>query len=106
MDLHPTFKEAAKREGVQIKIRMEIGELKEVVKANGSPQLSFLHPTDLVVRKSDYVCPRTTAIKANKAAIDISREIIEKLRDPHQRVKITLTVKGFSEFRHPQPPAK
>jgi len=104
--LHPRFKEAAKKEGAQITITIGAGELKEVVNAWGSPQLLFLHPTDLVVRKSGYVCGRTIAIRADKGAIDISREIVEKLRDPYQRVRITLTVEGVSEFRRPPPPAK
>jgi len=92
--LRSGFKEAAKKEGAQVTITIEAGELKEVVNAKGSPRLLFLHPTDLVVRKSDYVCGRTIAIGADKAAIDISRKIIEKLRDPYQRVRITLTVGG------------
>jgi len=106
VDLHPRFKEATKKEGARITITIEANELKEVVNARGSPRLLFLHPMDLVVRKSDYVCGRTIAIRADKAASDISRKIVKKLRDPHQRVRITLTVEGVSEFRHPPPPAK
>jgi hypothetical protein len=106
MGLRPGFKEAAKKEGARITITIETGGLKEVVNARGSPRLLFLHPADLVVRKSDYVCDRTIAIRADKAAIDISRKIIEKLRDPHQRVRITLMVEGVSEFRRPPPPAR
>ena len=104
--LHSRFKEAAKRDGAQITIAIEVGDLREVVKARGSPRLLFLHPTDLVVRKSDYVCGRTIAIRADKAAIDISREIVEKLREPDQRVKITLAVEGVNGFQHPPPPAR
>ena len=106
VDLRPSFKEAAKKESAQITITIETGELKEVVNAKGSPRLLFLHPTDLVVRKSDYVCDRTIAIRADKAAIDISRKTVEKLQDPYQRVRITLTVEDVSEFRHPPPPAR
>lgn len=106
VDLHPRFKEAAKKEGAQIAITIETDGLKEVVNARGSPQLLFRHPTDLVVRKSDYICDRTIAIRADKAALNISRKIVEKLRDPYQRVRITLTVEGVSEFRRPPPPAR
>jgi len=107
VDLHSRFKGSAKKEGTQITITIEIGELKEVVKGEGSSRFLFLHPTDLVVRKSDYVCGRTIAIRADKAAIDISRKIVEKLRDPHQRVRITLMVEeGVNEFQHQPPPAR
>jgi hypothetical protein len=33
------------------------------------------------------------AIQADKAACDLSRRLVEKLENPKQKVKITLTVK-------------
>jgi len=65
------------------------------VKARGSPKLTFTHSTDLVVRKSSYVCGRTLAIKADKSANDLSRELIEKLRHSNQQVKVTLVVEYY-----------
>jgi len=93
-DLNPKFKETAKRESARITITIEAGKVKEVVKARGSPQLSFTHPTDLVVRRSGYVCGRTVAVKADKAASDLKRKLVEKMRDPHRKIKITLTVES------------
>jgi len=94
-DLPFEFKEAARKEGARIKVTIEAGELREVVKAKGSPQLQFMHPTDLVVRKSGYVCGRTLAIGADKAASDFSRKLVEKLKDPNQEVKVTLAVENY-----------
>jgi hypothetical protein len=91
-DLPEEFKEAAKKEGAQITVTVEADGLKDTVKAKGSPSLTFTHPTDLVVRKSDYVCGRTLAIGADKASIDLSRELVKKLKNPNQKVKVTLTV--------------
>jgi hypothetical protein len=48
----------------------------------------------MVVRKSSYVCARTLAVKADKAAADLSRDIVQKLRDPAQKVKVTLSLKA------------
>lgn len=93
-DLSSEFKEAAKRKEAQIIITIETGDLKEVVRAKGSPRLSFLHPSDLVIRKSDYVCGRTIAIKADKAANDLSRKLVTRMQDSHQGIKITLTVEN------------
>ena len=94
-DLPFEFKEAARKEGAQITVTIEAGELKEIVKAKGSPQLKFMHPTDLVVRKSSYVCGRTLAIRADKAASDFSRELVEKLKDPSQEITVTLAVENY-----------
>jgi len=94
-DLPVEFKEAARKEEARITITIEAGELMEIVNAKGSPQLQFTHATDLVVRKSSYVCGRTLAINADKAAIDFSRRLVEKLKDPNQEVKVTLAVDNY-----------
>jgi hypothetical protein len=95
IDLPFEFKQAARRRKAHITIKIEAGELKEVVQAKGSPKLTFTHPTDLVVRKSNYVCNRTLAIGADKAASDFSRKLVEKMRDPNQEMKVTLTVEDY-----------
>ena len=95
VDLSTEFKKAIKKEKAQVTITIEVDQLKETIKSKGSPKLHFIHPTDLVVRKSDYICSRTLAIGANKAAIDFSRELVEKLKDPNQKVKITVKVESY-----------
>lgn len=92
VDLRPEFKAAARKENAKMTIILEADSMREVINARGSPRLLFNHPTDLVIRKSDYICGRTLAVKADKAACDFSRQLVEKLRNPSQRVKITLTV--------------
>ena len=94
-DLSQKFKQAAKREGAHITVIIESGGVREVVKAEGSQQLLFSHPNDLVVRKSDYVCNRTIAIRADKAAKDISRKLVRNMMNPHQEIKITLSVESY-----------
>jgi hypothetical protein len=91
-DLSLEFKKAARRKGAQMMITIEVGELTEVVMSRGSPRLLFTHPTDLVVRRSGYVCGRTLAIRADKVASNLSRKLVEKIKDPNQRIKITLAV--------------
>lgn len=92
-DFSSEFKENLRKENAKIAIRIEAGDIVEVVNAFGSPQLILAHPTDMVARKSSYICNRTLAIQADKAACDLSRKLVEKLKNPKQRVKITLTVK-------------
>ena len=91
-NLSRDFKEAAKEPGAEITITIMAGEEKETVKAKGDLRLSFTHPTDIVVRKSSYVCSRTLAMKAEKAAADLSRRLVERLRNSEQKVKIILIV--------------
>jgi len=93
-DLSWSFKEVARKLGAEITVIIEAGDVREVVRALGNPNLTFTHPTDIVVRRSSYICSRTIAIRADKAACDFSRRLIEKLRNPEEKVKITLIAKA------------
>jgi len=92
-DLNPEFKESLRKENAKVTILIEVGKFADIINAFGSPQLILTHPRDIVVRKSNYICNRTLAVRADKAACDLSRKLTEKLKNPEQKVKITLTVK-------------
>jgi len=92
-DLSSEFKEILRKENARISMLIEAEDIVEVVNAFGSGRLILTHPTDMVIRKSNYICNRTLAIQADKAACDLSRKLAEKLRNPKQKVKITLTVR-------------
>jgi hypothetical protein len=91
-DLNLDFKKNMCKENAKITILIEAGETKDMVHAFGSPRLILTHPTDMVIRKSNYICNRTLAIQSDKAACDLSRKLVEKFKNPEQKVKITLTV--------------
>jgi len=93
-DLSPEFKESLRKKNAKMTVLVEAGGIVEVVNAFGSRRLILTHSTDTVVRKSSYVCSRTLAIQADKSAGDLSRKLVEKLRNPKQKVKITLIVKN------------
>ncbi len=90
-DLSQISKKILCNEKAQVTINIEVDGENEIVKALGSPELTLTHSTDLVVRKSSFICDRTLAIKADKAAYDFSRSLVEKLKNSKQKVKITLT---------------
>jgi hypothetical protein len=90
IDLSSKFKKKARHENARITVIIEVDNVKEIVKARGSKWLTFTHPNDLIVRRSSYVCDRTLAVRADKAACDLSRKLVEKLQNPEQRVKVTL----------------
>jgi hypothetical protein len=91
-DLSDEFKKKLRKPNAKLTILIQAGDLDEQVNAQGSPKLLLTHPTDMVVRKSDYVGNRTLAVHADKAAKDLSRSLVEKLKNPRQTVKITLIV--------------
>jgi hypothetical protein len=91
-DLSLEFKDSLRKKNAKMTMLIEAEGIVEVVNASGSRRLILTHPTDIVVRKSSYVCSRTLAIKADRAAWDLSRKLVERLRDPKHEVRITLTV--------------
>ena len=52
------------------------------VKGKGHKDLICSDPNDIVLRKSNYVCPRTLAVKCDKASDSIPRKIIQLLQNP------------------------
>lgn len=89
-DLPDEFKELAKVEGCKIKLVLRAGEVVDEVLGYGSPLLTFLSDKGMVFRRSSYVCPRTVMIRADKAALHLSRRLVERLRDPSTVVKLRL----------------
>jgi hypothetical protein len=94
LDLSQTFKENLRKSNAKLTIIIEAGGISEKINASGSPTLILNHPTDVVIRKSDYVSDRTLAIDADKSSNDLSRELVDKLKNPKQKVHITLIVLG------------
>jgi len=92
-DLSAEFKENLRKPHAKLTILIEADGIIDQVNAHGSPRLILSHPTDMVIRKSDYVCNRTLAVHADKAAQDLSKALVEKLKNPEQKVKITLIVR-------------
>jgi hypothetical protein len=91
-DLSQEFKQSMRR-GANVTVLVIAGEMTERINAHGDPRLSLTHPTDMVIRKSTHISGRTLAIHADKAANDLSRKLVEKLKNPKQKVKIILMVR-------------
>jgi hypothetical protein len=62
------------------------------VEGMGNENLILTHMEDIVIRKSDFVCPRTLAIKCDKASDLIPREMISLLQNPKTKGTFTITV--------------
>ncbi len=91
-DLSSDFKDTLRAPNAKLTILIEVNGLKKQIKAFGSPNLILTHPSDMVIRKSSYICDRTIAIHAEFASKDLPRDLVEKLKNPKQEAKITLIV--------------
>ncbi len=92
-DLNPEFKRSlAGRKKVQITV--EADGVTDVISAYGSPALRLDSENAIFVRKDDKIDGRTAAILADRAASDLKKELIEKLKNPKTRALITLEIKS------------
>lgn len=91
-ELPQKLKEKMKKDDSIIKLVLEAKGKKEIITGEGSSKLILTHTTDMVCRKSGFICPRTLLIHADKAAIDLSRDFIEKIRDSKVNIKVTIEV--------------
>lgn len=72
----------------KIKIRITIDNLSDEIIAEYNPLFADSH--EMVIRISNYQDKRTFAIRADKAAKDIKRELVERMRDPHSVLQIRI----------------
>jgi uncharacterized protein len=93
-DLSVEFKKAIRQPNAKVTVEIEVDDLTGQINAYGSPELTLSHPNDLVIRKSEFSSDRTLAIKADKSSLDLSRAVVEKLKNPKQQVTLTLTVEA------------
>ncbi len=90
--LDPWLKDAIRREGAKVTMRVMVGAETFEVTAHGSSQLELSHPHDIVLRRSSFVSDRTVALGASAAARDLPRSMVRLLRDPRTRGTIELEV--------------
>ncbi len=76
------LKKKLRRDDSKIIITITVNGKSFRVSGRGHADLKLENPHDIVIRKSNFVCPRTLAIGCDKASDDMPREMIKHLRDP------------------------
>jgi len=89
-DLNPHLKNLLKKENTILIIQLQVGDAHDTIIAKGNPNLTLTSKTSIVIRKSTYIDNRTIAIKANKAAKNINRKLINYLKNKNQIINIRL----------------
>lgn len=90
-DLDPRLKKAMRNSKAGITLTIDAGDLSFEVSGRGDPRLTLSHPTDMVARKSGYICERTVMINADRASCDIPSSMIKTLQDANQTIEIGIT---------------
>ncbi len=91
-DLNPRLRKLLQQADLVVNIELEVSNLTFTIEGRSNSRLSLLNDHDIVIRKSDFVCPRTVAISATKASSDIPREFIYLLRKPQMHGLLRITI--------------
>ncbi len=81
-DLPDDLKNKLKNPDSKITFSIKVGTEDFVLEGKGHPDLILTHTEDIVLRKSDFICPRTLAIKCDKASDMLPRSMVKQLQDP------------------------
>ncbi|MCV0392205.1 MAG: DUF371 domain-containing protein [Nitrosopumilus sp.] len=91
-DLPLGLKEKLKNSNTVVTLSITVGEYEFVIVGKGHPELLLTHNEDIVIRKSDFICPRTLAIKCDKSSDLLPREMVSLLQDPRTKGIFTIDV--------------
>ncbi|MHA2026265.1 MAG: DUF371 domain-containing protein [Candidatus Thorarchaeota archaeon] len=80
-ELDTEIKKLAQLESTTIVLKMDVDGLVEKVIGTGGSCLTYTDPTSMVARTSSHECGRTLMINADKAASDLSRDFVERLKE-------------------------
>ena len=90
--LDEKLKSELKQVGSHVKMEITVKDKAFRIDALGSPRLSLLDEHDIVIRKSNFVCPRTLTINSSHASSDIPRGLIDLLREPGTKAVFRIMV--------------
>lgn len=88
-----------RRPGSRVTTRLSCGEFAEEVHGYGAPGLLLTSPLSLVWRTSSHIDGRTIAIRCDKAARDMNRQLIRRLQDPQATLHIAILVSAPATCR-------
>ena len=84
-DIPEKLKEKLRNPDSKIKFSVLVDDHIFEINGNGHEDLELTHSEDIVIRKSDFTCPRTMAVKCDQASDSIPRKMIQLLQNPSQK---------------------
>ena len=91
-DLPSELKDKLKNSNSKVTFSINVGKHKFVIEGKGHPDLILTHSEDIVIRKSDFICPRTLAVNCDKASDLLPIEMVSLLQDPKTKGVFTIIV--------------
>ncbi|HEY7507557.1 MAG TPA: DUF371 domain-containing protein [Nitrososphaera sp.] len=81
-DVDEKIKQKLARADSLVKIEIFVGNDSYAISGAGDERLTLKNEHDIVIRKTNFVCPRTLSVRCDKASSDIPRSMVDALTDP------------------------
>jgi uncharacterized protein len=91
-DLDESLKHRLKSNSSVIKIEIMVGDESFLISGSGDERLSMLSAHDIVIRKTNFVCPRTMSVLCDKASSDMPRKLVKMLQDQETKGIFRITL--------------
>ena|SRR3712207_1128125 len=91
-DFDESFKHGLKSNSSVVKIEIMVRDESFLIIGKGDERLSMLNPHDIVIRKTNFVCPRTISVLCDKASSDVPRKLVKMLQDKETRGIFRITL--------------
>lgn len=98
-DFNEKFKELVRRSSALVLTLIVGGDGSyDIVLSKGDEGLTYSDPIKVIIRKSNYVSGNTAAIRSNKAARDLNRDLINYMRNDGAEAVVTMLVIDLNCF--------
>lgn len=78
--------------GSRVRIDVIVGNDVYTITGSGDERLTLKNTHDIVIRKTNFVCPRTLSVRCDRASSDIPRKMVEALKNPETKGLFSITV--------------
>lgn len=91
-DLEESIKRGLKSSSAIVKIEVIVDDESFIIKGRGDERLTMLNPHDMVIRRTNFTCPRTMSVLCDKASSDMPRELVRLLQHQEQKGILRITI--------------
>jgi hypothetical protein len=82
VDLDEVLKHRLKSNSAVVRIEVMVGNESVLISGMGDHRLSMLNSHDIVIRRTNFACPRTMSVQCDKASSEVPRKMVKILQDP------------------------
>jgi hypothetical protein len=91
-DLDEALKRRLKSNSAIVRMELMVGTESFLITGMGDQRLNLLSPHDIVIRRTNFVCPRTLSVRCDKASLELPRKMVKMLHDRDTKAIFRITV--------------